>query len=306
MPTQRAPNHNLKKLLHIAGLLAALLATALVIYRLAQDNRYLEVAAALSEKLPILISLCLSYALLNGLLCFGWAKICLASGVRVGTPFAMGLFARTHIYRYLPSNILHFVGRHVGLKNVGASHPEALLVNSLEVGLQITSAAILACVLWLLSSSPPWHLPESTGALRFLFPLLLITGVGLAAAIVHRQRLATLPTLGFCLTVYVLFFMGSGVTAAQLSNGNADLQTITLVATIAWLGGALIPGASAGLGIRELLVISGLTPLIGASDALALALGFRLVTIGGDLLLTCIAWLFPVRQDPEPEDGKLD
>jgi len=288
----------LKKFVHIGGAVVAVLATAAVVYQLSEDNRYMEVATALREKSLNMLALCALCALLNGLLCYGWALICRACNADLAARTAALLFARTHIYRYLPSNLLHFVSRHAALKASGTSHTGALLINTLEVGTQILSAAVLAIVLWLLLPTNPWQLPAATGALKIALPLLALFGVALLAIVIQRQRLAQLRLLAGCLLIYLLFFAGSGLIAAQLSTANsAQLPTIVFVVTIAWLGGALVPGASAGLGIRELLLVSGLTPQLGAADALTLALGFRLITIGGDLLLTLLSWVIPATKN---------
>lgn len=294
--SHRAFTSSLKQWLHIGGAVAALLATAFVIFQLSEDGRYLAVADELRNRLGLLSGLSVGYALLNSLLCFGWAKVCAACRAPIPMAAAMTLFARTHVYRYLPTNVLHFVGRHAALKSLGTSHVSALLINSMEVGLQIVAAAILAVALWLVMPEPPWQLPAAAGALGLAVPLVLVLAVALASIALARQKLADLPTLTLCLVGYLLFFAGSGVLAAQFSNTEDTLLLVTLVAAIAWLGGALVPGASAGIGIRELLLLSGLAPILGATEALALALGFRLVTVGGDVLLTLVAWLVPGAQ----------
>jgi glycosyltransferase 2 family protein len=53
----------------------------------------------------------------------------------------------------------------------------------------------------------------------------------------------------------------------------------------AWCAGFLVVFASAGIGVREVLLIAALSPMIGAGPATAVALVSRVVTTAGDLMM---------------------
>ena len=55
--------------------------------------------------------------------------------------------------------------------------------------------------------------------------------------------------------------------------------------TLAWMLGFVTPGAPAGLGVREAVLLGLLGPVLGEPAALLLSLQLRLATLGGDLLL---------------------
>jgi uncharacterized membrane protein YbhN (UPF0104 family) len=55
--------------------------------------------------------------------------------------------------------------------------------------------------------------------------------------------------------------------------------------------GYVTPGAPAGLGLREGVLALGLTPVLGESEALALALVYRLVTVIADGVLAAFGFL---------------
>ena len=59
---------------------------------------------------------------------------------------------------------------------------------------------------------------------------------------------------------------------------------------LAWVAGFLTPGAPAGLGIREALLVAGTAPLYGPGTALSAALALRLVTVLGDGVAFVVAW----------------
>jgi uncharacterized membrane protein YbhN (UPF0104 family) len=49
-----------------------------------------------------------------------------------------------------------------------------------------------------------------------------------------------------------------------------------------WIAGFLTPGAPAGLGVRDAILLAGLTPLYGGREAVGITLVLRLVTTVGD------------------------
>ena len=61
---------------------------------------------------------------------------------------------------------------------------------------------------------------------------------------------------------------------------------------LAWLAGFLTPGAPAGLGVRESVLLIILAPAAGEASILALAALFRIVTVLGDGLLALGAAAF--------------
>jgi len=51
-----------------------------------------------------------------------------------------------------------------------------------------------------------------------------------------------------------------------------------------------VPGAPAGLGLREAVLMLGLSPVLGEPEALALALVYRLLTVAADAVLAGIGF----------------
>jgi uncharacterized membrane protein YbhN (UPF0104 family) len=61
--------------------------------------------------------------------------------------------------------------------------------------------------------------------------------------------------------------------------------------SLAWIVGYVTPGAPAGIGLREAVLVLGLSPALGESEALALALLYRLVTTIADGALAAFGFL---------------
>ena len=59
---------------------------------------------------------------------------------------------------------------------------------------------------------------------------------------------------------------------------------------LAWLVGFVTPGSSAGIGVREAVLIAALEGSLGAPASGLIALALRLVTIAGDWCSSPSAW----------------
>jgi len=70
---------------------------------------------------------------------------------------------------------------------------------------------------------------------------------------------------------------------------NSQILTLTAIFAWSWIAGYITPGAPAGLGVREAVLVSALTPLYGASVAVGLTVSLRVVTTMGDGLVFLIA-----------------
>lgn len=66
---------------------------------------------------------------------------------------------------------------------------------------------------------------------------------------------------------------------------------LTCLFSIAWLAGYLVPGAPAGLGVREAMMALLLSPVLGAGAAVGLGVTLRVTTTLGDALAFAIGIL---------------
>jgi hypothetical protein len=248
-----------------------------------------------------LILACGAYALLSVLLVVVWASMldAFAPG-RIGAKEAYALYAITQIMKYLPSNVVHFVGRHLTLHRRGVPH--LALVSGV-----IGEAAALACGACL--AVVALHADVFTAVFERhirMEPLPVIAAIGLASCVgaslawgraamlrrrggegIHRRLI---PRLMIAVAAAAAFFAASNLLTAMvcrlLLDHPAGFSTSAVAATLAgaWLVGFVIPGASAGIGVREAAVILVLSPAAGAGDAAVIAAIYRIVTTGGDAL----------------------
>jgi hypothetical protein len=96
-------------------------------------------------------------------------------------------------------------------------------------------------------------------------------------------------TLTVALLVYVANYLlfGTGVAAMAvllLPSQNSHWLQLTGGFALAWVVGFFAPGAPAGLGVREGLLLALLQSSYARADALAIVIAMRIATTTGDVL----------------------
>ena len=99
--------------------------------------------------------------------------------------------------------------------------------------------------------------------------------------IVMLLQIFILTMLGFVLVLLVLYAQGK--TSLHI------IETVLSTYILSWVLGYIVPGASGGIGIREMSLLLLLGPILGNSLVLSLSIVHRLITIVGDFLGYLIA-----------------
>ena len=240
------------------------------------------------------------YALLGALIGYAWTilvRACDQEG-QLSIREGMVIFFRSQILKYLPSNVLHLVGRHGMARNAGVSHPALVFGVAAETGLLVIAASVIATTFAL-----PLVLVHGADVLgKSSTALVVLTAVGIVVIgslwwLRHEGLLR--PRLGMtsmaALGLYFCFFLANGgllwAVATSLGHAPSTLPWFVFgVATTAWLGGFVVPGAPAGIGVREAILISGLGMAGWGPIALTAALGYRVITLGGDVIVALVGF----------------
>jgi hypothetical protein len=104
-------------------------------------------------------------------------------------------------------------------------------------------------------------------------PLLTIPGA---------LRAAILYAIFFLIIATIFWFLALSV--AEPGRPSIGLGASVSVVALAWLIGFATPGSSAGIGVREAVLIAALEDCLGAPASGLIALALRLVTIAGDVV----------------------
>ena len=102
-----------------------------------------------------------------------------------------------------------------------------------------------------------------------------------------------MPAASVSIVCYILFFIGNGLLVYCISLILPFAETVDPVAligivTAAWLIGFILPGAPGGIGVRDVVLVSGLSTLgLAPETSVTLALSHRIMTVIGDCILAC-------------------
>jgi hypothetical protein len=209
----------------------------------------------------------------------------------------------TQLAKYIPGNL----GQHIGRAAMAINRGVPLRAYGVSVACEAVLAVVAATAVGLTGfglTAPGLEIPH-VGSARLAPYLALFICVFVAMFIAGRRALprmlarfsaggppVSLPrnrTLIFALFVYVANYVvfGTGVTAmaAMLLPGqNSHWLLLTGGFALAWVVGFFAPGAPAGLGVREGLLLALLQSSYTRVDALAIVIAMRIATTAGDVL----------------------
>ncbi|HEU4663607.1 MAG TPA: hypothetical protein VFS55_06225 [Dokdonella sp.] len=228
---------------------------------------------------------CACYAAAAASLGVGWvALVRLATGEHVAFAPLYASHLRSQLAKYLPGNVFHLAYRHVAARRAGVGHAPLALALGMETALVSASAAMLSIGIVTdprVSTIAPW-----ARGLAWIAGLLPIMGVSAVSMYVRRvgRRVAIFDVLrstAFVLAIHLSFMMLATFALHSLSTGANALSMASWCGwlSLAWLLGYVMPGAPAGMGVRETVLVIGLGPSLGEANALVVALAYRFVTV---------------------------
>jgi uncharacterized membrane protein YbhN (UPF0104 family) len=253
-----------------------------------------------------LASLAIAYAASQILLAVAWMALLNARQVHVPLRHGAAIYLRTIVLKYLPSNLLHIAGRYGLTLKAGATHGALLRATLGEITLLLVAGIVVAAafvfpllakiLIDFIGSTQAWLVGGAViTALASLALLLRYLAISKANLIAF---LAPSVTAFLC---YLGFFVAAGAILAALhgvlgppSLADGFIGLLGLNAT-AWVSGFIVPGAPGGLGVRESVLIAGLNAA-NTEAGLALVVGYRIVTVIGDVIATLAGFFIPINQ----------
>ncbi|WP_421724050.1 hypothetical protein [Bauldia sp.] len=257
-----------------------------------------------------LLAAAIAYGGCAALLAIAWNQTLMMSGHRLSLEDAVSIYGRSHVLKYLPSNVLHLVGRYAMLRDRDVEHRTILSSTAAEIGLSVAVAVSIAAVLGgtvLVENLDIAGLSEGMMTAAIVAVVLITCGAVWALVVLgSRGRFRLLgdggPRAVATIATYVVYFLLFGGVTAVIAvaggvsvDGNSYLALVGIAAA-AWVVGLVTPGAPAGFGVREAVMIVALEETSFADEALLIALGLRVATLAGDALLWAVAVLVERRQ----------
>lgn len=244
----------------------------------------------------------LAYAALAG----AWYCLLRLFGLRTPATRVFGIYLTTQIAKYLPGN----VGHHIGRVYLASKHE----MPALRVGLSMAVEMLLIVAVALLLSLPLAPLlAERVGAgiagWRMILAIGVVIAVGvsatlyllrhhhavkstrihLVAALREARAQQTTRHLFGAITLIALALVLAGSSLVVLCSTSADLDPGTIMKGVAlvcaaWIVGFATPGAPAGLGVREAVLLAGLGAMFDRQTAIEATVVFRGVSVAADLI----------------------
>lgn len=285
------------RILRVAGRILALLSLAFVVYRLWRLRPDFSVPGDALGWLPVLGAV---YALSVSVSFLPWLlALRVTSGKRMPMGSVAVLSVRANLYKYLPGNVLQYVGRNELAVTQDIRHGEVAAATLCDMLAQLFAGCALGLILGAESLGRISALAGSQAPLLLLgVPLLVLT---VFAVFFRKKRRDFLQAVKTRLTasnvrlagLAIAFYLGTTLLTAALFVGTLTLFAPALpwermpafggAFIVSWVGGYLVPGVPGGIGVREMLMTS-LAPR-GQEDAvLAAIVVFRAVSIFGDVL----------------------
>lgn len=210
------------------------------------------------------------------------------------------IYCKTNLYKYLPGNIFHYIGRNQIAVEEGIDHLVLIYITFTEM-VFLGIAGILTSVIFAGDFTFEWIDKLNNKRVCFIFVLagamVLIVLYRfnktvkdtLNSCVVQLRRIKTLTAIKLALAYFSIFIINGFLFVLILMSigdgmqGKLILPLIGLNA-LSWLIGFLTPGAPAGLGIREAVMTAFLTGIINEKNVLMAVILYRVVTIFGDIM----------------------
>lgn len=229
------------------------------------------------------------YGLANFLLAIAWWHLLHHFSATTRLLASIRIYGMSQLARYVPGNIFHLAGRQA--LGMAADIPSGILIRSsiFELGLIAFAGSLFG---WLVLPQLLPGFPEVASISLLLGSTVVVAG-SLRGIVGRRAALSFIWQMVFLLVSGAVF-----VALLHLISGGEGLsfQEWLIVGgayIVAWLAGLITPGAPAGVGVREIILLLLLRGLVSETDLLLVVLLGRLVTVVGDLLFYLTAISIP-------------
>ncbi|MCK5830721.1 MAG: hypothetical protein KAH20_10505 [Methylococcales bacterium] len=295
----------LKKLLSYLGSLIAIISLVFIGQQL-QNNWYkVDSYHFTPELVGILIIGAVSYCFVSYLLPFSWGKILnslCSNGIPTGT--IRSIYARTQIAKYIPGNIMQIASRHLLIRQLGIAHKPLVIATFGE----LATLSVSSCMLTIIGSAVFGLWGHYINQQQLYYGLVIVSVFLLLIPFIYKLGIKIIPTTqeyfnnskvlhNFFIAYlgYTLFFIFTGIILLGLVvyiHGIVGIyKMIAIIATlsVSWFFGLVTPGAPSGIGVRETILMVSLNEILESNSGALIAILFRIITVGGDILFFGIA-----------------
>jgi hypothetical protein len=219
---------------------------------------------------------------------------------------AISICCTTQIAKYLPGNVAHHLGRVVIAKRHGLSMNNTVFTMFIETVWVIAIAGSMALVAILFVGNrvfghipqiPPWWFLTGLVSILLFVPLAghrlferfgkwwsVRRGIEFNAIKMPPMKAFWIVGLLYVLNYIVLGLILQVIATRIFAAHGGGLLLLSGIFAVAWIVGFITPGAPAGIGVREMILVAALTPVYNNETAIGIAATLRVVTVLGDVL----------------------
>jgi len=248
-----------------------------------------------------------------------FAKFCLAAnmqlaairnGINLTFIESQRIYNFSQLAKYIPGSIWQFVSRAAMLHDRG--HNPASIRDSIfaEHFWALGTAFIIGLVLSLVTA--PNYLKSLIYSVEpavylFVYAIVLVSITVTVVLWFFKSKLKKIWYWAFqlfpsarALGVLALCWFALGfslwITTIPFGEGNTSLAFVIGLYSLAYVIGFVVPFAPAGLGIREIILVGGLSLYMSADIAIVLAAANRVLYFLGEIILATLLWTKKVRE----------
>jgi hypothetical protein len=235
-----------------------------------------------------------------------WSTLLSSYGLKIKLIDILIVYSKAQFAKYIPGNIGHHIGRVYLAREIGIPVHIAIQTMLLESVWVISLGGLLSTLSLLFFSenlldSNVFGLKVEWVALfaivSFFSPILLLNIMNkyfpdTIEKITGSNKLHIPSWVSLIKVVFLLFlcFFIVGLILDLLSNvlftaSGGGVFFLVCAYAFSWIVGYFVPGAPAGLGVREVALTSILSPIYGPGTAISISLLLRVVTVLGDGLI---------------------
>lgn len=265
----------LRRVLSLLGTLLAVVGVAFVGWRLFQYGNELDVSTITPWQWLLVLLLSGLYGIGNLLLAVAWWQLLGFFGVRFCPLRAIGIYGVSQLAKYVPGNVFQFAGRQaLGMANDIPAGPlaKSMLLELILIALAGLLFGYLVLPVWL----PIFTDLESV--------LLLTVTIAALAVTLYRQWAKSVAWAFLAMVLFLWLSAAIFVMLLDMVYVQSPAWLLVMGAfVLAWLVGFVTPGAPAGIGVREMVLLVLLEGQVEPSFLLLAVLLGRLVTVLGDV-----------------------
>ncbi len=242
-----------------------------------------------------------------------WWMLLFSCGETIAKSQILLIYVLSQFGKYIPGNIAHHAGRVALAGKRGIEFSRVAISMIIETSWIIAAASIIGISCFVFKGNVFFGKSLELPAI-YQYLLSALTAILLPIVIgwlLFRwqpksvfKRFENLKIESFSLTVlvsclinYLFCFFLMGLTSYILLKGafgvgSCDLWLLTGTFAVAWTAGFFTPGAPAGIGVRETVMLELLSPVYGAGVIVGLAILLRIITTMTDGIVFFGALLF--------------